>query len=57
MKIDAVKFMLHLRTYVEFCTQFLNFSFGVEKFGAIDMNKICWVIMCFAKISAVRDMF
>jgi len=56
MKIHAVKSMHQLRTYVEFCTQFLNSSFGVEKFGAIDMNKICWVIMCFAKIGAMKDM-
>ena len=37
--------------------QFLNSSSGVEKFGAVDMNKICWVIMYFAKIGAVRAMF
>jgi hypothetical protein len=42
---------------MEFCTQFLNSSSGVEKFGAVDMNKICWVIVCFAKIGAVRAMF
>jgi hypothetical protein len=57
MKIDAVKSMHHLRTYMEFCTQFLNSSSGVGKFGSADMNKICWVIMCFAKIGAVRAMF
>jgi hypothetical protein len=57
MKIDSVKSMHHLRTYVEFFTQFLNSLFGVEKFGAVDMNKICWVIMCFAEIGAARAMF
>jgi len=57
IKIDAVKSMYHLRTYMEFCTQFLNSSSGVEKFCAVDMNKICWVIVCFAKIGAVRAMF
>jgi hypothetical protein len=57
MKIDAIKPTLHLRTYLEFCTLFLNFSSGVEKLGAVDMNKICWVILGFAKIGAVRAMF
>jgi hypothetical protein len=42
---------------MEFYKQFLNSSSGVEKLGAVDMNKICWVIMCFVKIGAVRAMF
>jgi hypothetical protein len=57
MKIDAVKSMHHIRTYMEFCTLFLNSSFGVEKFGAVDMNKIYCVIMCFEKTGAVKAMF
>jgi hypothetical protein len=57
IKIDALKSMHHLRSYMEFCTQFLNSSSNVEKFDAVDTNKIYWVITFFAKIGAMRVMF
>jgi hypothetical protein len=57
IKIDTLKSMPHLRSYMEICTQFLNSSSGVEKFDTVDTNKIYWVVTCFAKIGVERVMF